>query len=202
MNKKANKTEIRYIVDIQESEGIKVPTFATVLVPLYGVRRYPNTVFKLINLTRNEVLLLEYLAETMDRENYVTNNHLKRLEFLKYIHDNCGKKLSDEMVKKGFKKLKQEGFLISYDHRGYYQVNPRHYYRGLEKDRKILMRDTFSKVATTFKDKNDIDKVMGFTSVIKDKIKKAQIAKKRIAHKAEIVRLKAEIAEELGYDED
>lgn len=196
MGRFTNKMEVNYIVGYTVEQGIKLPEIETAVVSTLGVKRYPNTAFKYVNLTTTEIILLEYLTEIMDSNNIVTNNHQKRLEFLEYIKNNCGVDYSDGVVVAGFKKLKKHGFLISLEHRGYYRVNPRHFYKGLEKDRCKLLKETYTQVSTIYIHKNDVVKVIGYNSEIARKLKQEKMVKKRAIHRAEIQRIKALIAEE------
>jgi hypothetical protein len=196
MGRFTNKMEVNFTADYIVDGGVKLPQIETAVLSTSGVKRYPNTAFKYINLTTTEIILLEYLSEVMDSNNMVTNNHQKRLEFLEYMKKNCGVDYSDGVVVAGFKKLKKHGFLISLEYRGYYRVNPRHFYKGLEKDRCKLLKDTYTQVSTNCRDKNDIVKVIGYNSEVARGLKQKEIEKKRAIHRAEIQRIKTLIIEE------
>src|SRR5688572_12929259 len=101
MGRFTNKMEVNYTAGYIVDGGITLPRVATAVVSTSGVKRYPNTAFKFINLTTTEIILLEYLTEVMDANNFVTNNHQKRLEFLEYIKKNCGVDYSDSVVVAG-----------------------------------------------------------------------------------------------------
>jgi DNA-binding transcriptional regulator YhcF (GntR family) len=65
------------------------------------------------------------------------------------LHGKDPRKLADEKayaditVSKAFRKLNDEGILIKMS-RGMHMVNPEYFYRGVEKDRKVLLQKALS----------------------------------------------------------
>jgi len=81
--------------DIEAShyENKFIPRFVSVPVEGKSTKRYHNTTGMLIKLGKCARLLLDYVVETMDENNYIGNNHLFKAGFNKII-TSAGQKLS------------------------------------------------------------------------------------------------------------
>ena len=160
--------EIKYIVGIQLEDGVKRISWAKKKIDMSGVKRYDVVKPKLINLSTSAKELLEYLTEHMTSDNVVHSVRYTRRAFIDNtwrtwfayykeevtkqkspLYGKDPKKLADEKkyaditVSRAFRRLNDEGILITLS-RGMHMVNPEYFYKGLEKDRKVLLQKALS----------------------------------------------------------
>jgi len=100
-------------------------------------KRYNNALCLLMGINGCPHHLIEWLSENMTDGGYVNNNKITRRAFIGFHakwKKEGNKEYSEHAVIKAFKKLTEEGFLISID-KGTYQINPLMYFANSEEDR-------------------------------------------------------------------
>lgn len=100
-------------------------------------KRYNSAVCLLMGINGCPHHLIDWLSDNMTDGGYVSNNKITRRSFIDFHkkHKKAeNKEYSEHAVIKAFKKLTEEGFLISID-KGTYQINPMMYFSGADEDR-------------------------------------------------------------------
>lgn len=109
-----------------------------------------NCQHKLIRLTKVANAYLMFLTEQIDYEdNYFSHTVVMRQKFIDHIWQTCQVKWKDSAVKSAFKQLIKQGLIISYGGRIEYTVNPIHFYKGPESERKKLIQSLISQARLT-----------------------------------------------------
>ncbi len=106
------------------------------------VKRYFNSFHLYVKLSKAECVLLNFLTEIMDDENFVSNNDNTFRIFNNLLKKTGQKEYSKSTVNKSFSAL-------SYHHaifpikgkRGIYQVNPWMFFKGSEEQRVKVVRE-------------------------------------------------------------
>ena len=75
----SKKEVVRYLAP--RNSGEKEFKFVSIVVEGKNVKRYFNTLGVLSKLSKGERLLLDYILEVMDSNNYITNNQQFRNNF-------------------------------------------------------------------------------------------------------------------------
>lgn len=108
-----------------------------VTASLKSTKRYNTALCLLMGINGCPHHLIDWLSDNMTAGGYVNNNEITRRAFIgfhqKYKKDG-NKVYSEHAVIKAFKKLTQEGFLVSIN-KGTYQINPLMYFSNSEEDR-------------------------------------------------------------------
>lgn len=102
-----------------------------------SVKRFKSALMLLMGVSGCGLHLIEYLSDIMTDGNYVHNNELTRLSFIKFhskFKKTGNKDYSDHAVKKAFQQLALDGLLIPVV-RGTYMVNPTYYFGKSDEDR-------------------------------------------------------------------
>lgn len=138
MSKK--KQYVRYLTKKYNGSETQEFGFASVVVEAEGVKRYFNTLGVLARLSKGERLLLDYILEEMDENNYITNNKQLRLSFNRLIVRFGIPAYTTGTVNKYFSNLQKHCLLEKAKGRGLYQVSPSFYFKGTQKDRGACIR--------------------------------------------------------------
>lgn len=101
-------------------------------------KRYNTAICLLMGINGCPHHLIDWLSDNMTEGGYVNNNKITRSAFISFHkkHKKAeNKEYSVHAVVKAFKKLTEEGFLISIN-KGTYQINPLMYF-GVDEDERI-----------------------------------------------------------------
>lgn len=99
------------------------------------VRRYHNCLYLLLQLTKGERALMDFLTEEMDSDNIVYNNELVRTKFTElYNKVNPENKFKQDSVRLWFQRLSNKNLIIP-KVKGMYQVNPMYFFKGKDEER-------------------------------------------------------------------
>ena len=104
------------------------------------IKIYSNTQYKLAMLDKATCLFYLFICEEMDASNNIVHTHVLRNQFIAHAKKNLNMDYKDATLKKSFSKLVKVGLIINYDKRSDFTVNPRHAFKGNEKDRKEFMQ--------------------------------------------------------------
>lgn len=94
-----------------------------------------------------------------------------RSAFAEMLHGATGKRVGEEAIKAGFKKLSEQGLLVYHGQRGSFWVNPLHYYRGTQASRMTLLKELFEKPLKNPHSRSNISKAMPMPKVHRKKKK-------------------------------
>lgn len=137
---KKGQTYTRYVAGYRKDEsGILLPIYKTKTYTKNSVKRYMNCMHKLAKVGRCAVMYIHFLSEEMDGSNGFSHTAQLRSKFIRQIHRSTGTKYTDRTVKHALKELISAGLVITYGRRLDYTVNPLHYFKGSEKERKDLI---------------------------------------------------------------
>lgn len=132
------------------------PTIKTVDVMMTGTKRFHNCLYLLLGLSKLQRILMDWISEEMDERNMVRNEAYTRGMFIDFVSDlviDGEKKIyKDQSVNNAFHGLKTAGLLIPVS-KSVYQVNPKYYWSGTDKDRvdQIMVNLQFESESTNFK---------------------------------------------------
>ncbi len=104
------------------------------------IKIYSNTQYKLAMLDKATCLFYLFICEEMDASNNIVHTHVLRNQFIAHAKKNLNMDYKDDTLKKSFSKLVKVGLIINYDKRSDFTVNPRHAFKGNEKERKEFMQ--------------------------------------------------------------
>lgn len=122
------------------SENLELLRFTSVKVETTFFKRYYNSIFLLMQLSKSERVLLDYIVEEMDEKNYVTNSIQLRRK-LNYMLTKIGQETyADSTFQKSFKHLCEISLVIKTKGRGLYQINPLYFFKGTEEERQKTIR--------------------------------------------------------------
>jgi hypothetical protein len=122
------------------SEKLEVLRHTSVKVEIEFTKRYYRSINLLMQLTRTERILLDFITEEMNEENYVTNSISVRKK-LNYLLKNAGQEpFTDNTVSRCFSGLCKINLIVKVKGRGLYQVNPLFYFKGSEEERQRVIR--------------------------------------------------------------
>lgn len=147
---------INYIDGHRLEDGILVPQNKSKDIMLTNTKRFHNCIYLILGVGRLERVLMDWISEEMDTNNYIRNDVYTRSNFIEFIRDVKmeGKKTEyeDTSVNSAFHNLKSVGLLIPV-RKGLYQVNPEYYWRGTDKDREeqIMLNIKFNSKNNNFK---------------------------------------------------
>ncbi|MBI4931960.1 MAG: hypothetical protein HY841_14460 [Bacteroidetes bacterium] len=156
-SKPKTKMSVSYLAgQFIDAEGIISQKFTWTWVSRGYVKRYFNHMQITSKLRPRTRLLLDFITEKMDKFNAIQNSKILQNNFITLLEKSCGiKPKSKSFIHKGFQELKKSGILLyddSPEMKGIYIVNPKYYYRGSDKSRKVLITNLSSKL---WKMKND-----------------------------------------------
>lgn len=140
--KEVKEVKIRYrsgIAHKGEINGVPYTEYKYdyITASLSSVKRFNSAIMLLMGITGCEHHLIEWLSDTMPSSGYVSNNEVTRRAFIGFhakFKKAGNKSYSEHAVIKAFKKLSDEGFLISVT-RGVFMINPLLYFAKTEEDR-------------------------------------------------------------------
>lgn len=133
---------------VKDKDGISLPSYKTLKFTLNHTNRYDNHSHHLARLSKASTMLLNYLVDHADyHDNTVYNTKKERQNLIEFMKKNCGVDMMDDTVKKAFSPLVKEGFLLKYDARALYYINPKYSYRGDEENRRKLLQQLCSHAA-------------------------------------------------------
>jgi hypothetical protein len=142
MGKETNDIRIRYKSGVSHKGEINGEdyveyTYDYISATTKSTKRYNNAICLLMGINGCAHHLIEWLSDNMTSGGYVNNNSITRnafINFHKRFKKDTNKEYSQHAVIKAFKKLTEEGFLISID-KGTYQINPMLYFSSTEDER-------------------------------------------------------------------
>ena len=139
------KVKINYLAkDIDKSAKSEFEHSRMIAQSVEGksTKRYHNSIFLLVQLSRCARLLIDYLTEEMDDQNIITNNHALKRGFNRLMVRTGQKGYGPVTVNKAFAELTKLSLLRNVPRRkGMYQVAPDYFCNGSEKAREHLIRE-------------------------------------------------------------
>lgn len=156
-----NKIKVRYVQELEVSDGLVFPKFSYLPIDHQKSTRYGNASKALFGLSKTAHNLLYYLVDYMSKENVVYSNAFFKSRFNKILYwtfkecaiekgkseeqaelEGQNAKYSDSTIRRAYTELKDANVLIPFKNdsqdqtRGVYWVNPVYFWRGTEKKRK------------------------------------------------------------------
>lgn len=132
--------KIKYINKVTNLGECKLQTYKNREVSQSYIKQYYNTIANLIGLNSCSRDLMDFLAETMDDNNEVTNSVRVRNRFLEVLKERSMKAdgsyqtYADITIIQSFAALVERNCLVKLM-KGLYRVNPELFFRGSTKDR-------------------------------------------------------------------
>lgn len=126
--------KVKYISEIKESNGIKIPVYKFVDVETDFTKQYKNSISSLFKLTPLATKYILFVTENMNNENIYTNNKYNKLKFIDVLKEAEDKVPNIGSLDKVAIELINKGFLFSLE-RGTYLVNPELFWKDNEKAR-------------------------------------------------------------------
>lgn len=148
--------KISYIDGHTIDNDTLVPICKEVDIMLTGTKRFHNCLYLILGLSKIQRVLMDWVSEEMDERNIIRNDKYVRSVFINFIEelviDGEKKSYKDESVNNAFHGLSKSGLLLPVS-KGVYQVNPKYYWSGNDKDRieEIMMNIRFSSSSSNFK---------------------------------------------------
>ena len=99
-----------------------------------------------MQLSKSERILLDFLVEEMDNQNYISNTYQLRNKINNMLVKMDCKPYAKGTFQKGFNKLTKTTLLHKKEGRGLYQVNPLYFFIGSEEDRQKEIRKNLEKI--------------------------------------------------------
>jgi len=125
-------------------------------IMISGTKRFHNCLYLVLGVNKLQRILMDWISEEMDDRNMIRNDiHTRGMftGFLKEIQID-GQKVAygDQSIANAFHGLYKSGLLIRHT-KSVYQVNPKYYWRGNDKDRIeiIMMNIQFGSTSTNFR---------------------------------------------------
>ncbi len=146
---------IEYIDGHYIDNDVLKPTLKKVDIMMTGTKRFHNCIYLILGLSKLERALMDWVSEEMDGRNMIRNEKYTRGIFINFISEivieDEKKVYQDASVNNAFHGLKDKGLLLPVS-KGTYQVNPKYYWAGSDKDRseEIMMNIRFSSTETNF----------------------------------------------------
>jgi len=150
------KKTIAYIDGHYLDGDVLRPVIKSVEVSMTGVKRFHNSLYLLLGLSKLQRVLMDWISEEMDDRNMIRNEAFTRNTFIEFVGnlliDGENRIYKDSSVNTAFHDLKVIGLLLPVS-KSLYQVNPQYYWGGSDKDRvdEIMMNIRFSSTETNFK---------------------------------------------------
>lgn len=149
----AKKGKLNYLTkDVPRSlqENLEILRHTSVLVEIEFVKRYNNSILLLMRLGRAERILLDYITEEMDDENFIINSIYFRNNFNSLLKKIGQPQYAKNTIQKCFTSLVYNDLLLPVKGgKGCYQVNPLFFYKGSEEDRQKLVRKNLEELNKT-----------------------------------------------------
>ena len=132
MSKKIQITKVSYY----KEDGISLQnTYFTT----QGYKVYSNFFHKLVRLNTCSNRLFHFLCEQMKKDNTIHHTKGERNRFIDYCKKNASINYTHQTIKASYSTLKKVGLLINFDSKCDFIVNPKHVFKGSEKDRQKLI---------------------------------------------------------------
>lgn len=142
--------------------GIFIPKYVSKTYTTDGYKLYENISYKIAKLDRTAILLFHFICEEMDQSNNIVHTRALRKNFISHANKNMSIQVKDETVKKAFNKLVKVGLVINYDIRSDFTVNPRHVFKGAEKQRQSLLNTLLHSMKGQTITKSNYRSALGF----------------------------------------
>jgi len=126
--------------------NLEILRFSSVKVETTFFKRYYNSIWLLMQLSKSERILLDFLVEKMDDFNYVSNTKQLRNTINKTLCKIGFEAYADNTFHKGFKSLTELSLIIKKQGRGLYQVNPLYFFVGTEEERQQEIRKNLEEI--------------------------------------------------------
>ena len=140
MRKKQNYCTVTYVAEYREDEdGYKLPIKNRVKVRKDGITRYCNCLHLLSKISARERMVLDYLCEQMESDNAIYITPAFKCKMIHFFVKNCGFTMKDQTIRTYLLKLSNLGFLLTFQGKGTYVVNPKYYFKGTSQERSTLI---------------------------------------------------------------
>lgn len=113
---------------------------AAVVIECAFTKRYYNSLPLLMRLSRAERVLLDFITEEMDDDNFITNSAQNRAKFNGLLAKVGQEQYSEGTIHRCFANLTKHNLLTKEKGRGLYQVSPIFFFRGSEEQRAKVLR--------------------------------------------------------------
>jgi len=126
------------------------------LVMISGTKRFHNCLYLILGVNKLQRILMDWISEEMDDRNMIRNDSHTRGMFASFLTeiqiDGQNVKYTDQSIANAFHGLYKSGLLIRHN-KSVYQVNPKYYWRGSDKERieVIMMNIQFNSDSTNFR---------------------------------------------------
>lgn len=135
MSKKIRITKVNY----QKEDGMLIPEYTSTYFTSLGYKVYENVFHKQVKLNSCSLKLFHFLCEQMKNDNTIHHTKGERNRFIHYCKKNASITYSHDTIKASYSQLKKVGLLINFDSKCDFIVNPKHIFKGSEKDRQKLI---------------------------------------------------------------
>lgn len=121
-----------------------------------GTKSFHNCLYLILGVNKLQRILMDWISEEMDDRNMIRNDTHTRGMFANFLTeiqiDGQTVKYEDQSIANAFHGLFKSGLLIRHT-KSVYQVNPKYYWRGSDKDRieTIMMNIQFNSKETNFR---------------------------------------------------
>lgn len=139
--KKLQKIGITWIEGIRldaEEDGFIQKSWETKYqnVVVSSVKRYYNCLYLLAKLSPCARNLMDYLSETMDKDNLVRSSEHDRLAFIGFMSEITSEEINygHQVVKNAYTELADKNLLLR-KHKGLYKVNELYFFKGSDAKR-------------------------------------------------------------------
>lgn len=122
------------------NENLELLRFASVAVESAFTKRYFNSLLLLMKLSRAERILLDFITEEMDDNNFITNSVQIRNKFNSLLKKIGQDTYADSTIHRCFANLTQNHLILKMKGRGLYQVSPVFFFKGSEEQRAKVLR--------------------------------------------------------------
>lgn len=142
----SHKKILRYATGIDKErseEDVTLLTFRSVKIETASVKHYSNHLHILAELSGTNRLVLDFILQEMDSNNYIANNSSFKKNFRRTIEQlGVERDYSSSTINNAFGNLKKIFVLLKESDlgRGLYRVNPLYFWKGTERSRLELIR--------------------------------------------------------------
>jgi hypothetical protein len=141
------------------NSNITYPKFNTYSVTQAHTKRYHNCLARVMQLSKCARMLIEFVAEYMDKENLIANDTLMKKTFNNFVRKVGCQEYTDVTINKAFKEIAEQDLMLKQSKRGLYQVNPLYFCNGSEADRVALIRKNIEQPWRELVDKARSEKI-------------------------------------------
>jgi len=146
---------IEYVEGHYIKDDVLRPMMKKEEIMMTGTKRFHNCLYLILGLSKLQRVLMDWISEEMDSRNMIRNEKYTREQFINFIStlliEGENKVYKDTSVNTAFHDLKTVGLLIPVS-KSVYQVNPKYYWSGTDKDRieEIMLNIRFGSNESNF----------------------------------------------------